>query len=63
MLKSLAASDAALEEEARKKEDLLAELDAERALAEHLKEEAKQAVDQNAQLSWKLDEVRLASSR
>ena len=63
LLKSLAARDAALEEEARKKEDLLAELDAERALAEHLKEEAKQAVDQNVQLSWKLDEVRLASSR
>ncbi|XXG50258.1 hypothetical protein AAC387_Pa02g4303 [Persea americana] len=55
--------DATLEEEARKKEDLLAELDATRALAEHLKEEAKQAVDQNVQLSWKLDEVRLASSR
>ncbi|XXG87329.1 hypothetical protein AAC387_Pa11g2042 [Persea americana] len=63
LLKSLAARDAALEEEARTKEDLLAELDAERALAEHLKEEAKQAVDQNVQLSWKLDEVRLASSR
>ncbi|KAJ8623417.1 hypothetical protein MRB53_031946 [Persea americana] len=63
LLKSLAARDATLEEEARKKEDLLAELDAARALAEHLKEEAKQAVDQNVQLSWKLDEVRLASSR
>ncbi|XXG79747.1 hypothetical protein AAC387_Pa09g0750 [Persea americana] len=63
LLKSLAARDATLEEEVRKKEDLLAELDAARALAEHLKEEAKQAVDQNVQLSWKLDEVRLASSR
>lgn len=63
LLKSLAARDATLEEEARKKEDLLAELDAAQALAEHLKEEAKQAVDQNVQLSWKLDEVRLASSR
>ncbi|XXG85597.1 hypothetical protein AAC387_Pa11g0646 [Persea americana] len=63
LLKSLAARDATLEEEARKNEDLLAELDAARALAEHLKEEAKEAADQNVHLSWELDEVRLASSR
>ncbi|XXG46964.1 hypothetical protein AAC387_Pa02g1686 [Persea americana] len=63
LLKSLAARDATLEEEARKNEDLLVELDAARALAEHLKEEAKEAADQNVHLSWELDEVRLASSR
>ncbi|XXG81190.1 hypothetical protein AAC387_Pa09g1886 [Persea americana] len=63
LLKSLAAKDATLGEEASKNADLLAELDAARALAEHLKEEAKEAADQNAHLSWELDEVRLASSR
>ncbi|KAJ8629333.1 hypothetical protein MRB53_022656 [Persea americana] len=63
LLKSLAARDATLEEEARKTADLLAKLDAARALSEHLKEEAKEAKDQNARLSWELDEVRLASSR
>ncbi|KAJ8629874.1 hypothetical protein MRB53_023197 [Persea americana] len=63
LLKSLAAKDATLAEEASKNADLFAELDAARALAEHLKEKAKEAADQNAHLSYELDEVRLALSR
>ena len=63
LLKSLAAKDATLAEEASKNADLFAELDAARALAEHLKEKAKEEADQNAHLSYELDEVRLALSR
>ena len=63
LLKSLAAKDAMLAGEASRNADLFAELDAARALAEHLKEKAKEAVDPNAHLSYELDEVRLALSR
>ncbi|XXG54105.1 hypothetical protein AAC387_Pa03g2071 [Persea americana] len=63
LLKSLAAKDTTLAEEASRNADLFAELDAARALAEHLKEKAKEEADQNAHLSYELDEVRLALSR
>ncbi|XXG45611.1 hypothetical protein AAC387_Pa02g0652 [Persea americana] len=62
-LKSLAAKDATLAEEASRNADLFADLDAARALAEHLKEKAKKEADQNVHLSFELDEVRLALSR
>ncbi|XXG49469.1 hypothetical protein AAC387_Pa02g3648 [Persea americana] len=63
LLKSQAANDAMLAEEANRNADLFAELDAARALAEHLKEKAKEEADQSAHLSYELDEVRLALSR
>ncbi|XXG77672.1 hypothetical protein AAC387_Pa08g1780 [Persea americana] len=62
LLKSLAAKDAMLAEEVNRNADLFTELDAAWALAEHLKEKAKEEVDQNAHLSFELDEVRLALS-
>ena len=59
LLKSLSAKDATLAEEASRNAELFAELDAKRALAEHLKEKAKEEADQNAHLSFELDKVRL----
>eukprot|EP00268_Persea_americana_P011564 TRINITY_DN14880_c0_g2_i1.p1 TRINITY_DN14880_c0_g2~~TRINITY_DN14880_c0_g2_i1.p1 ORF type:complete len:262 (+),score=52.76 TRINITY_DN14880_c0_g2_i1:218-1003(+) len=63
LLKSLAAKDTMLAEEASRNAGLAAELDEARAVAEHLREEVREEAIQNTHLSFELDDVRFALSR
>ena len=60
LLKSLAAKEAMLVEEAGRNAGLAANLDKAQAMVEHFREKANEEATQNAHLSSELDDARIA---
>ena len=63
LLKSLAAKEAMLVEEAGRNAGLAANLDEAQAMVEHFREEAKEEATQNAHLSYELDDAQTELAR